>query len=328
MAMQVAKTDKTDKNSSKTLLTAVNMTLQKQFAQMGNAVSKHISQERAFMFCVHSVRNSPKLLECSPQSIATSMIAIALMGLECGVSKEAYIVPFWNKKLKSFEATPITGYQGDIKNIYRFKLDKSTPLVKDLMPYTVCQNDTFKVYGGSDARIVHEIDYLKPRGIVVAFYAIARLSGGGELHSVMSKEDVLNHANKFSKSKDKEGKLYGPWIDNFDSMAHKTVIHSIKKLLPSSYVDTGFVDTDVFDNQRVVFNEELNQIEPVSEELEADINIEETTTETKKNNKKTETKKEKEIDFDPETGELIDPDESQVIEEIDEDGKDEFEGLF
>lgn len=264
--MKQVTTSKKDTTSVQQYNKILKNTIEKAFNGSGTAVSKFITPDRAYMVINMSMRSNPKLMECSQISIVTSLMATALMGLDIPAN-EAYLVPYWNAKLKGFEAVPIVGYKGDLKNIYRFKLDKNTPLVKSVEVFAVHKNDYFKVTAGSDSKIVHEPDYLSDRGEAVAYYAIAQMTGGGSIYHIMTTKQIQEHAEKFSKSKDKAGKLYGVWVDHFESMAKKTVIHQLKKLLPSSFVETTYVDTDVFDNRRVEFSED-GMAMPVNEELE------------------------------------------------------------
>ena len=50
---------------------------------------------------------------------------------------------------------------------------------------------------------------------------------GGFCFAVMSKDDVLKHARKYSKAFS-----YGPWQTNFDEMAKKTVLKRALKYAP------------------------------------------------------------------------------------------------
>ena len=87
----------------------------------------------------------------------------------------------------------------------------------------------------------------------------------------MTKKEVEDYANKYSKSKDwNTKKLTGPWATEFDEMAKKTVIHKLKKLLPSSFISTeDYIDTELFDNRVVEMNEDGNII-PVDDDLDAE----------------------------------------------------------
>ncbi len=65
------------------------------------------------------------------------------------------------------------------------------------------------------------------------YYAVYKLKNGGQGMAVMTYEDVLEHAKKFSKTYSKKtGKFSGPWADNFDAMAKKTVLLKLMKYMP------------------------------------------------------------------------------------------------
>ena len=264
--MKQVATSKKDTTTMKAFNEVMKTQITKAFNNAGKALTTHLTPDRAYMFINMSMRSNPKLLECSVNSLITSLMATAMMGLDIAAG-EAYIVPYWNTKLKGFEAVPIVGYKGDLKNIYRFKLDKNTPLVKSVEVFSVHEKDFFKVTAGSDSKIVHEPDFLSERGAAVAYYAIAQMTGGGFIYHIMTTKQIREHAEKFSKSKDKTGKLYGVWIDHFDSMAKKTVIHQLKKLLPSSFIESSYVDTEYFDERRVTMGD-YGMPEPINEDLE------------------------------------------------------------
>ena len=71
----------------------------------------------------------------------------------------------------------------------------------------------------------------------MAYYAIAKMQGGGVLFLVMSKPECVEHGKKHSKVYDKKaGKFMPgtPWVDDEDSMCKKTVLLQLTKNLPLS----------------------------------------------------------------------------------------------
>ena len=274
--MKKAITDKKELTPRQLFMEGLKGDITDAFSKAGKSISRHLNSDRAFMFMNVSVRNNPKLLECTPMSIVSSLVAISLSGLDVA-SNEAYVVPYKNYKTGKTYAIPIISYRGDIKNMYRFKLDKDTPLIKSVYASEVRENDLFDVTSGSSVKVIHKPNYREERGDVFAYYAIASLNTGGEVFSIMTKKEVEDYANKYSKSKDyNTKKLTGPWASEFDEMAKKTVVHKLKKMLPSSFINIeDYMDTELFDNRVVEINPDGGII-PVDEELEAegdDINI-------------------------------------------------------
>ncbi len=94
---------------------------------------------------------------------------------------------------------------------------------------TVYENDEFEYELGMNPKLVHK-PALKDRGNPIAYYATwknADLQADG--FTVMSHEDILKYAKKYSKAFDSSS---SPWQTNFDSMAKKTVIKQALKYAP------------------------------------------------------------------------------------------------
>ena len=260
--MKVAVTDKKELSPRKAFMESLQVDISSAFSKAGKSISKHLNADRAFMFMSVSVRNNPKLLECTPMSIVSSLVAISLSGLDVA-SNEAYVVPYKNYKTGKTYAIPITSYRGDIKNMYRFKVDSNTPLIKYIYVSEVKEKDLFDVSGGSEVKIIHKPNYREERGEVFAYYAIAKLHTGGEVFSIMTKKEVEDYANKYSKSKDwNTKKLTGPWSTEFDEMAKKTVIKSLLKFVPKVAMNSKV-------QEAVQVDEEPRDITP--EEVTGDI---------------------------------------------------------
>lgn len=92
----------------------------------------------------------------------------------------------------------------------------------------------------------------KTSDTVVGYVSLLVLTTGFEHELYMSVDDIKAHAKKYSQSY-KSG--YGPWVDNFDAMALKTVIKlNISKFGPQSTelqkalkVDQAIVEGDTVD---------------------------------------------------------------------------------
>ena len=73
------------------------------------------------------------------------------------------------------------------------------------------------------------------RGEPVMFYAVGRTTDGGySMTEPMTVEEMKAYRDRHATAKTKEGRAFGPWIDHFEAMAHKTMIRKLMKLLPKS----------------------------------------------------------------------------------------------
>ena len=81
---------------------------------------------------------------------------------------------------------------------------------------------------GLEPRLVHK-PAVRDRGELILVYALWKAKNGGYGFEVMSKEDIDNHARRFSQS---FGSSYSPWKTNYEEMAKKTVIKKSLKYAP------------------------------------------------------------------------------------------------
>lgn len=172
---------------------------------------------------VAACQRTPKLLECSPESLINSFIIMAELGLmPSGVSGEAYVLPYNSKQ--GMQAQFQLGYQGLVTLFYRAG-------VRSITSEIVFEHDKFEIKNGlpEHSYDAFQADRGKPRGA----YVIVELQAGGLVSKVMSEKEILEIAQKFSKS----FKTFGPWSEGQDPqrwMWKKTVLKQCAKLVPKN----------------------------------------------------------------------------------------------
>lgn len=199
---------------------------------LSQVLPKHLSGERFERIALNVIRTNPQLLQCAIPSLMGAVLESAKLGLEPGILGHAYLIPFRNNKENRMDVQFIIGYKGLIELTLR------SGRVKNIFAYEVHENDSFEYELGTEQYIKHKPTMNEP-GEVVAYYAVAELDNGSKLFQVMSKSRVEQHRDKFSKAKN-----FGPWKDNFDEMAKKTVIRSLIKYLPVSVEVAETVERD------------------------------------------------------------------------------------
>ena len=185
------------------------------------------------------IRLNPKLAKCTPASFVGALIALEQVGLE-PVAGRAYLLPFLNNRKmiingkeewrKQYEVQALIGYKGYSDLFYRHESALS------MQAQTVHEKDNFDYEYGTESFLRHK-PALGDRGPAMAYYAIAKMQGGGVLFLVMSKPECVEHGKKHSKVYDKKaGKFMPgtPWVDDEDSMCKKTVLLQLTKNLPLS----------------------------------------------------------------------------------------------
>jgi len=191
-------------------------------SEIMKALPRHMTADKLIRVAMTSIQRTPKLLDCSQQSLLGCIMTCAALGLEPDqFLGQAYLVPFWNKEKKCNEAQLIPGYRGYIA------LARRTGEVQSVSAQVVYVNDHFDLQYGLNEKLDHapaEGD----RGAVKGAYVIFRYKDGAYSFDYMPKADI-DAIRARSKSADS-----GPWVTDYGEMAKKTVIKRHAKLAPLS----------------------------------------------------------------------------------------------
>lgn len=187
---------------------------------------------------IQALEAQPKLRECSPQSVLGGLVTISQLGLRPGVLGEAWLLPMYNGRKRSFEATLVVGYQGYLKLAY------NSDQVRHVEARTVYESDRFEFSFDND-RLVHQPDIDRERGKARAWYAVVHLANGHtHVERPMTVAEMKEHRDKYAMAKKKDGTIVGPWASDFDAMARKTMILKALKYLPKSITYRTAEDVD------------------------------------------------------------------------------------
>ena len=246
-------------------------------AALTAVLPQHIKADRLMKIALGALRQTPKLAECSVESLFGATIWCAQLGLEPNTPMgQAYLIPF--KKKGVMEVQCIVGFRGMID------LARRSGQIVSIAAHEVCANDEFEFSYGLDEKLSHKPS-LSNRGPVIAYYAVAKLVGGGYAFEVMSVEQIeaIRDRDGSNAWKDeweggrptgKRTKASSPWWDYPVEMGRKTVIRRLFKYLPVSIELSDAVQADdsfgkqKFDN---VLEGEANVIEdPADDEQQAE----------------------------------------------------------
>lgn len=168
-------------------------------------------------------KNSPKLREVDPTSFMGALMTCAQLGLRPGVGAlgEAWILPFKG------QAQFIIGYQGMISLAHR------SGLLDSVTTRMVHENDEFSVQYGTEDKLVHRPPTKGPRGEAIGYYCVVKVKGGGYVFEYMTRQEMEAHRDEFAMARS-GGRIVGPWRDNFDAMARKTMVRRLWPYMPRS----------------------------------------------------------------------------------------------
>lgn len=179
---------------------------------------------RDALTCLRTVKD---LDRCDPDSVLGALMTCAQLGLRPGVLGHAWPLPYWDGRTQGYRAQLVIGYQGLIELAHR------SGQIASLIARTVHEHDHFDVdYGLADS-LVHKPNLRGDRGAPIAYYAIAKFISGGHAFLVMTHTDMVAHRDRYAP-RNRDKKIVGPWVDNFDAMAMKTTIRQLAKYMPKS----------------------------------------------------------------------------------------------
>lgn len=192
-----------------------------------DALPQHVSPDRFLRAALTAVNVVPKLGECTQTSVVAGLMQAAQLGLEVAdVRGQAYLIPRWDGRDKCMKASFQLGYRGMIDLAARSGITVDVD--------EICENDAYDFQRGTTPKLYHK-PTLSKRGPVVAYYAVAHFPDGrAPQFVIMGRDEVEEHRDKFASTKNKEGAIYGTWVEHFDAMARKTVIRQLLNYLPVS----------------------------------------------------------------------------------------------
>ncbi len=175
---------------------------------------------------------NPKLAQCDSTSVLGSLMTCAQLGLRPGVGAlgQAYLLPFWDSKSGGQKAQLVIGYQGYVELAHRSKR------IASIHARTVYENDYFELeYGAAEDKWIHRPCLDGLRGKPRLFYAVGRtVDGGYSITDPMTVAEMEAYRDRHATAKTRDGRVFGPWVDHFEAMAHKTMVRKLMKLLPKS----------------------------------------------------------------------------------------------
>lgn len=192
---------------------------------------QHMTPDRMLKIALRALRTTPKLMNCTINSLFGAVVTCAQLGLEPNTPQgHIYLIPFENRKKQTYEVQVIVGYKGLID------LARRSGEIVSISSHAVFDGDPFDVMFGTDESVTHRPKLQGDRGHIVGFYAVAKLVGGGTQFEFMSTSDVnkIRDGSQGYKTAIRFNKQDTPWISSYEQMGRKTVIRRLCNYLPMS----------------------------------------------------------------------------------------------
>lgn len=194
--------------------------------QFALAAPRGVEAQQLVRDALTALAQNPDLKECDPRSVLGGLMTMAQLGLRVGVLGHGWLIPFRNRKTQQKEAQLVIGYQGMIALAYR-----SNDVAK-ITARTVHENDQFSLEYGLNEHLTHRPS-VRDRGKPTGYYATVKLKGSDDvMFYFMTHEEMCVYRDRYAMAKNRDGKVVGPWLSEFEGMAKKTCIRQLAKYMP------------------------------------------------------------------------------------------------
>lgn len=180
------------------------------------------SSDRLIKRALVTFAKNPKLRDCSADSFCRSVIQAAEFGLPID-GRLGHVVPYWNSERKCLEAQ----FQPDYKGLCVVARRNGT--IKDAYARLVWIGEVFRcgTRNGEDF-LEHEENPELWGTKLLGAYAVLVFRDGHWRYEFMSADD-LKRIQSRTKSKDRSGRIVGPWVTDPGEMYKKTVLRRALK---------------------------------------------------------------------------------------------------
>lgn len=198
-------------------IAAFSRFMDKMKPQMALALPKHLTADRMARLALTQFSTNPALQECTPGSIAASIMTASTLGLEIGVNGQGYLVPY------KTTCTFIPGWKGlvDIAN----RSGRCT-----VWTGAVFDGDEFDFALGDNPYIKHRPGDEDDPAKLLYVYAVGRVKGSDwPVIEVWRMSKIWKHRDQYNKV----GQRHYSYRDK-EMYARKVPLLQVLKYMPSS----------------------------------------------------------------------------------------------
>jgi phage RecT family recombinase len=196
--------------------------LVKERAMVGDITRSVGADPRAFeLSALLLIQDTPSLQECLRTSDGEASLRNALMkaastGLSLNPAEgKATIIAYGGKARYQVMKNGMIESAMNSGSVAYLTAD----LVRDKDAFRISKSINGDEYSHSPA--------IRDRGVVIGYYAAAKLKDGASHVRYMTTEEIIEHAGKYRSNKGDSS----PWVNSFDGMALKTIIKSLLRNL-------------------------------------------------------------------------------------------------
>lgn len=227
-------------NDSRDLLSNANFQ-----AQLAQVLPKHLTADRMARLAIAAMTRTPKLKECTRESVFRAMMDASMLGLEPD-GRHGHLVPY------KTECQFIVDYKG------LATLLMETGQIKRIYADVVCENDEYEENMGQV--IKHIPNRREPRGEAYAVYCVIDTVQGGQVCQIMGAAEVEQVRSSSPAGRQKGG----PWDQWKHEMWKKTAFKRACKWMSLRASNAKVQDAIEYDDGVVVVSDNEMLQEPES----------------------------------------------------------------
>lgn len=186
-------------------------------ANLQMALPKHMNADRMVRVALTAISRTPKLMDCTPESLALALLTASQLGLEPN-GRDAHLIPYGT------QCQLIVDYKGLIQLAYR------SGMVDGITARAVYSKDRFEFEFGSNERLLHVPCEDDDPGELRYAWAMVRFKDGSSKFVVLFKRDV-ERRRRASRAADKQD---SPWVKYPEAMWAKSAVRELAKWMPQT----------------------------------------------------------------------------------------------
>lgn len=206
------------------MLVNIKEDLDRELVQVQNLLPAHVSFDRFTHAASVAIANSEDLKVADRQSVINALVSCAKDGL-IPDNRESAIVVF-SKKAANGTWYKVAQYMPMIDGV--LKRARQSGEISIIATRVVYENDKFRAWLDDNGEHILYEPTLGERGAMLGALAYAKMKTGEFQFEWMNLDDI-NKVRSASKNSDK-----GPWVDWYESMSRKSVMHRLCRRLPNN----------------------------------------------------------------------------------------------
>jgi recombination protein RecT len=206
----------TQEDRARMAVVAVSREIDNRLAIVEASAAAGIKADRLKLVALSAFTRSPQLMECTPITVARSIVEAAQVGLEpTGLLGGAYLVP------RAGQCTLLIGYRGLVMLAMR------SQLVQRVEARIVREKDEFDYGYGLEPYLQHRPSRDADPGPITYAYAVIFYRDGSRQFDVMSHAEI-----EVIRKRNGGGGSSGPWVTDYAEMCKKTPLRRLMKMAP------------------------------------------------------------------------------------------------